>query len=54
MICRNCGEQMYGDGYKVVISCPNISESQQSEVEFMEPDADPVYCEEELPCSTQL
>lgn len=39
MICKNCGEQMIGDGYAVVVHCPNADE-----YDYMEPDASPVYC----------
>ena len=39
MNCRNCGEQMEGDGYTVAIHCPNV------DVSDMTPDCDPVHCE---------
>lgn len=44
MICKQCGEEMDGDGYKKVIHCPNADEEDHR---YHEPDADPVYCEGE-------
>ena len=41
MICKECGEQMIGDGFNFAIRCPN-SNPQLSE--FNEPDTEPVYC----------
>ena len=38
MYCHNCGERMIGDGYSVVLHCPN------AEVYDVEPDANPVHC----------
>lgn len=39
MNCKNCGEHMEGDGYSVVVHCPNAED-----YDYCEPDADPVYC----------
>lgn len=43
MRCKNCGEPMEVDGYTDVIHCPNIDVTGIG----YEPDANPVYCEEE-------
>ena len=43
MRCKNCGEPMEGDGYNDVIHCPNVDVTGIG----CEPDANPVYCEEE-------
>lgn len=43
MRCKNCGEQMEGDGCSDVIHCPNIDVTGIG----YEPDANPVYREEE-------
>lgn len=37
--CKDCGENLEGDGYKIAIHCPNIIE-----VLYEEPDAGPFYC----------
>ena len=42
MVCPVCGEKMEGDGYTVVIHCPNAS---PEVLEAVEPDANPVFCE---------
>ena len=42
MTCKVCGEDLVGDGYTLVIHCPN------AEADHLEPDADIVYCEEQL------
>lgn len=39
MHCKNCGEVMEGDGWDVVVHCPNADDYM-----YVEPDADPVYC----------
>ena len=39
MYCKDCGEQMEGDGYTIVLHCPNV------DVSDITPDCDPVYCE---------
>lgn len=39
--CSNCGEHMDGDGYTVVLHCPNADEAQ---VFWAEPDANPIEC----------
>lgn len=46
--CKDCGEGMEGDGFSVVIHCPNA--------DFLfwydkEPDAAPVHCENMNECS---
>lgn len=38
MICKNCGEQMIGDGFTTVYHCPNTDSI------GLEPDADPINC----------
>ena len=43
MICKTCGEEMEGDGYTVVIHCPNV----ETYGMCIEPDANPVHCEDE-------
>lgn len=43
MICKNCGETLDGDGYSVVLHCPNASDESY---QFSEPDAEPVCCSE--------
>ena len=39
MNCRDCGEQMEGDGYTTVVHCTNV------DVSDITPDCKPVYCE---------
>lgn len=39
MNCKDCGEQMEGDGYTTVVHCPRV------DVSDITPDFDPVYCE---------
>ena len=40
MNCKNCGEHAEGDGYSVVLHCPN------AEIEdWPEPDSDFIPCE---------
>ncbi len=39
MNCKDCGEQMEGNGYNTVLHCPNV------DVSDITPDCDPVYCE---------
>lgn len=41
MNCKNCGERMVGDGYYTVMHCPN---AEDSDYDYMESDASPVYC----------
>lgn len=48
MYCKDCGEVMEGDGFSVVVHCPNA--------DFLfwydkEPDASPVHCENMNECS---
>jgi len=38
--CPDCGGTLYGDGYTRVISCEYVV----LDLDFFEPDADPVYC----------
>lgn len=42
MNCKECGEQMEGDGYRTVLHCPNATDI---EIDYLEPDAAPAYCE---------
>lgn len=44
MQCKDCGEHMEGDGYSTVVHCPNTDYIKYYD---KEPDANPVYCEEE-------
>lgn len=39
--CPTCGEYLIGDGYSVVLHCPNVDTSSG-----YAPDSNPVYCEE--------
>jgi tRNA(Ile2) C34 agmatinyltransferase TiaS len=39
-VCKDCGEQMEGDGYTTVLHCPYAEE----DYDTIEPDANPVYC----------
>lgn len=41
MYCKNCGEEYIGDGYTVVLHCPN------ADYDCVEPDANPIDCEDE-------
>ena len=41
MNCPNCGERMIGDGYRIVLHCPN---ARMEDFEHSEPDAQPVLC----------
>ena len=43
IVCSICGEHMDGDGYAVVLHCPNADEDQ---VACAEPDANPIECQE--------
>lgn len=38
MICKDCNEQMIGDGFTTVYRCPN------ADTEGFEPDAGPINC----------
>jgi len=42
MKCPHCGGSMIGDGYTSPITCENA----ETPMDF-EPDADPIYCDEE-------
>ena len=39
MNCSDCGEQMEGDGYTIVLHCPNV------DVSDITPDCNPIHCE---------
>lgn len=39
-LCETCGGDLIGDGYTVVLHCPD------ADAEYFEPDAAPVYCTE--------
>lgn len=39
MICKDCGEQMEGDGYSLAIHCPNVED-----ITECTPDCNPIYC----------
>lgn len=39
--CKDCGEQMEGDGFTVVFHCPNTHEYDYYD---MPPDSGPYYC----------
>lgn len=41
MHCNNCGENMEGDGYSIVLHCPNAKDYTTS---AREPDSLPVHC----------
>lgn len=41
MTCTNCGGEMIGDGYTMVLHCENVDMPID-----VEPDADPIYCED--------
>jgi len=40
MNCRKCGGEMHGDGYKSVLICEYVEDTE----EVYEPDAGPIYC----------
>lgn len=42
MVCRDCNENMEGDGYKSYVVCPNIHPD--IEDAWAEPDSNPQYC----------
>ena len=44
--CPHCGGKLIGDGFKTVIRCENAAES---DYEFSEPDAQPVFCDPPTP-----
>jgi len=44
MICKNCKEEMSGDGYSLSLHCINVSEEIWW---YQAPDSGPYYCEEE-------
>lgn len=39
--CPNCGGKLFGDGYKTVLRCENT----KVDTFYIEPDAQPIYCE---------
>ncbi len=41
--CPNCGGELIGDGYNSVVHCENAEEDAYW---YVEPDADPIYCDE--------
>jgi hypothetical protein len=41
MICKNCGEDLSGDGYKIPFHCMNLSEEDWW---YEPPDSGPYYC----------
>lgn len=45
--CRTCGEEMSGDGYRVVLHCPGATD-----YDSYEPDAAPVHCADVTPVTT--
>ena len=52
MICKNCGEDMLGDGFTRILHCPN---SEDPELEYDAPDGNPYHCtplKEEEECQT--
>lgn len=44
MTCRNCNEDLIGDGYRSPMHCPNITDEQEVELNYREADADPLFC----------
>lgn len=40
-VCINCGEELEGDGYTVVLHCYGADD-----IDGVEPDGKPVYCNE--------
>lgn len=48
MCCKNCGGDMSGDGYSEVRHCENVDVIGEG----YEPDANPVFCEPEVPTPT--
>lgn len=47
IVCKTCGEHMEGDGYAVVLHCPNADEAK---VACAEPDANPIECTADGTC----
>lgn len=41
MICSVCGETMIGDGYKIILHCPNAD---YDDYVYSSPDDSPVEC----------
>lgn len=41
-ICKDCGGDMCGDGYTVVLHCEFIEDDEVWK--YHEPDANPIYC----------
>jgi hypothetical protein len=44
MNCIHCNEHMEGNGYTTPIQCPNIPEDKLVELDYVEPDSGPYYC----------
>lgn len=44
--CPFCGEHLLGDGFIQVLNCPNAD---YDWIQYVEPDANPVYCKLGLP-----
>lgn len=44
-VCPKCGDDLYGDGYKSALHCPSSPEALSGEIDSMEPDAGPFYCD---------
>lgn len=42
MICKHCGEDMHGDGFKLPLHCINASEEAWW---YSAPDSGPYYCD---------
>ena len=40
-VCKDCGEELYGDGYSTPLVCPF---NDDPEVAYAEPDSGPWYC----------
>lgn len=45
--CSRCGENLVGDGFQVVLYCPN---AEPEKVDLCEPDANPVLCDFKEEC----
>lgn len=43
MICKDCGEQMEGDGYTLAIHCPNVED-----ITECTPDCNPIHCNDKV------
>ena len=45
MICKSCGDDMSGDGYKIPYHCIRVSEKDWW---YQPPDSGPYFCDEDL------